>query len=313
MGGVSVVGEVVAEFTLEASAAATRIGDIDEAAAAGDPSTTESVMQYVKQLVNILVGTAGVTTFPAEAPPGNAVSLAEVIRAIHADVTGLNGAAMRGTDNAALASVVGTLADAAAAGDPTVSDTLMQYAKQLINVLIGTAGVATFPSAAAPGNAVSLAEVLRAIYDDSNELQGDWADAGRLDAILDARASQATADAIETDTQNIQSRLPAALVGGRMDSDMGGISSSAAAADNLEQSALGIVTGAAVGTPTTTVIDTDLTETTNDHYNGRILTFVTGAVAGQSTDITGYNGTTKELTVTALTNAPAATDAFVIT
>ena len=77
-----------------------KLGAVNEAAAAGDPSATESVMQYVKQIVNILVGTAGVTTFPAESAPANAVSLAEVIRAIHADVTGLNGAAMRGTDSA---------------------------------------------------------------------------------------------------------------------------------------------------------------------------------------------------------------------
>ena len=61
------------------------------------------------------------------------------------------------------------------------------------------------------------------------------------------------------------------------------------------------------------MIDTALTEATDDHYNGRILTFVTGAVAGQSTDITDYNGTTNELTVTALTNAPSSGDAFVIT
>ena len=87
---------------------------------------------------------------------------------------------MRGTDSAALASVLGALADAAAAGDPTSSDTVMQYAKQLINVLVGTAGVTTFPAAAAPANAVSLAEVLRAVYDDSNDLQanqGAWATA----------------------------------------------------------------------------------------------------------------------------------------
>jgi hypothetical protein len=71
---------------------------------------------------------------------------------------------MRGTDNAALASVVGALGDAAAAGDPTSADTLMQYAKQLVNVLVGTAGVTTFPAAVAPGNGVSLAEALRATY-----------------------------------------------------------------------------------------------------------------------------------------------------
>ena len=67
------------------------IGEENASAAAGDPSTTESLMQYLKQLVNVLVGTTGVTTFPAEAAPANNVSLAEVIRAIHADVTGLNG------------------------------------------------------------------------------------------------------------------------------------------------------------------------------------------------------------------------------
>ncbi len=77
-----------------------KLGAVNEAAAAGDPSATESVMQYVKQIVNILVGTAGIAAFPAEAAPANLVSLAEVIRAIHADVTGLAGSVMRGTDGA---------------------------------------------------------------------------------------------------------------------------------------------------------------------------------------------------------------------
>lgn len=77
-----------------------KLGAVNESAAAGDPSATESVMQYVKQIVNILAGSAGVVTYPAEAAPGNAISLAEVISAIHADVTGLSGSAMRGTDSA---------------------------------------------------------------------------------------------------------------------------------------------------------------------------------------------------------------------
>ncbi len=79
---------------------------------------------------------------------------------------------MVGTDGAALASVLGALTDAAADGDPTTGETLMQYIKQGINVLVGTAGVVTFPSAAAPGDAVSLAEIIRSIYDDSNSLDG---------------------------------------------------------------------------------------------------------------------------------------------
>jgi len=141
--------------------------------------------------------------------------------------------AMRGTDNAALASVLGALADAASADDPTTADTLMQYVKQLINILIGAAGIANLRAAAAPANAVSLSEMIRAIYDDSNELQGDWVNAGRLDAILDARASQTTVDNIETDTQNIQTRLPTALVSSRMDSTVDATGMESGAVDNI--------------------------------------------------------------------------------
>lgn len=103
------------------AALASVLGALTDAAAAGDPTTADTVMQYIKQLINVLIGTAGIGTFPAEAAPANAVSLAEVIRAIHADVTGLNGDAMRGTDSAALASVCteARLAELAAANLPT--------------------------------------------------------------------------------------------------------------------------------------------------------------------------------------------------
>lgn len=90
------------------------------------------------------------------------------------------------------------------------------------------------------------------------------------------------------------------------------ISGSVTAADKLELSALQIVSGTAQGTPTATLIDTDLTEATNDHYNGRILIFTSGANINQARTITDYNGTTKELTTDAFTEAPAAGDAFII-
>ncbi|KKL79415.1 hypothetical protein LCGC14_2015080 [marine sediment metagenome] len=87
------------------AALASVVGALTDGAADGDPTTAETLMQYIKQLINIMVGTAGVVAFPVEAAPGNGVSLAEVIRAIHADVTGLNGSAMIGTNSAALATV----------------------------------------------------------------------------------------------------------------------------------------------------------------------------------------------------------------
>lgn len=140
-----------------------------------------------------------------------------ILDTIAADVVNIDGAAMRGTDNAALASVVGALADAAADGDPTSADTVMQYVKQLINILVGTAGVVTFPAEAAPANAVSLAEVLRAIHADVTGLNGDamrGTDSAALASVCtEARLSEldeATAgkmanqvDEIRTDTGEI--------------------------------------------------------------------------------------------------------------
>jgi hypothetical protein len=51
----------------------------------------------------------------------------------------------------------------------------------LYDVLAGVNGIAVWMAAAAPGNNVSLHEVIRSIYDDTNELQGDWVNGGRLD------------------------------------------------------------------------------------------------------------------------------------
>lgn len=154
---------------------------------------------------------------------------------------------------------------------------------------------------------------LDSILADTNELQADWANGGRLDTILDARASQVTSDAIETDTQDIQSRLPAALVSGKMDSDTIAISGSTLAADKLEASALTIVSGAAVaGTLSTTQMTTDLTEATDDHYDGRIIIWTSGALKDQASDITDYAGSNFLLTFTAVTEAPVATDTFIL-
>lgn len=117
--------------------------------------------------------------------------------------------------------------------------------------------------------------------------------------------------AVKADTDDIQTRLPAALVGGRMDSNASAIAGVAASAVNLEQGAFALVRGTTAGVPTTTVIPTDLSETTVDHYKGRIVTFTSGALDGQASDITGY-GATGDLTVTALTEAPGAGLTFVI-
>ena len=68
-------------------------------------------------------------------------------------------------------------------------------------------------------------------------------------------------------------------------------------------------------TPTTTEFQADdITEATADHYNGRIVIFTSGVLAGQATDITDYAavGGIGQFTVTAMTEAPANNDTFII-
>lgn len=90
------------------------------------------------------------------------------------------------------------------------------------------------------------------------------------------------------------------------------INSNTDAASNLALAARGIVPVTVQSGSTLTVVTTNLTETTDDHYNGRTLLFVTGNLAGQGAEISDYNGTTKSLTVGQLTEAPGSGDIAII-
>ena len=117
---------------------------------------------------------------------------------------------------------------------------------------------------------------------------------------------------LDTQFTTLGGKLPSALVGGRMDANMSAVAGSATAATNLSESALGIVPGACEGTPTTSVIQTDLAEATDDHYIGRVIVFTSGAAAGEASNITDYVGSTGTVTIAPVTTAPSATDKFVI-
>jgi hypothetical protein len=146
---------------------------------------------------------------------------------------------------------------------------------------------------------------------------------GKLDTIdnlIDAEI-QAIIDAlalINADTDDIQSRLPAALVGGRMDSNASAINASTAAAVRLALSAGQIIPGTVdhSGTPaTTTQLDADdITTAAADHYNGRVIIFTSGSLIGQATSISDYAlvAGRGRFTVPALTAAPADNVTFII-
>jgi hypothetical protein len=131
------------------------------------------------------------------------------------------------------------------------------------------------------------------------------------DAVLAALAT------VQGDTNDLQARLPSALTGaGNMKADMLALDGSTLSASRLRRSASLIHDGAVTGAATaTTLIDSGLTHPDNDQLKGRILIFdgnVTAGLREQATDITGFNATTDTLTFTALTQAPAAGDTYVI-
>jgi len=95
--------------------------------------------------------------------------------------------------------------------------------------------------------------------------------------------------------------------------DAASLADSATAAAKLAASAGTIVTGAATATTlTVTTMSTDLTETHDNQYNGRIIIWTNGVLTGQATDITAYTGATKVLTFTGVTTPPSSGDTFVI-
>jgi hypothetical protein len=106
--------------------------------------------------------------------------------------------------------------------------------------------------------------------------------------------------------------LPVLIYTG-ISADMASISGSSTAADKLEASALTIeVAAAAAGTLSTTQMTTTLTEATSSHYIGRVIIWTSGVLLRQASPITAYDGGTKMLTFTAVTEAPTAGDTFII-
>jgi len=161
---------------------------------------------------------------------------------------------------------------------------------------------------------------------------------------------QAELDGIQQNTEDIQSRLPAALVSGRMDASVGAMAANVLTASALATDAVTEIVGAtadavwdeayaghttagsfgkvldtlrkanyvtegsvaAGGTPTTTSFRTNLTEP-NDTFNNQTLLFISGALAGESVPILTFANTNGLITTQdALTVAPTAADEFVI-
>jgi hypothetical protein len=154
----------------------------------------------------------------------------------------------------------------------------------------------------AGATAPTAAEIRTEIDSNSTQLAAIVSAVDTVDNFLDTEIA-----AIKAKTDSLTF-----TVANQVDANVLGISGSTTAADALEAGALGTVRLTVGAGSTTTAIATNLTEATNDHYNGRVIVFLTGALAGQAGSITDYVGATKVLTVSALTEAPADTDTAII-
>jgi hypothetical protein len=146
------------------------------------------------------------------------------------------------------------------------------------------------------------------------QISGDSTAADNLEAMLDGTGGTTLTTDITGDITGTIDTVTD--VTNEVSADMVKISGDATAANNLEESATQVILSAVNdpgGAATTTVFITDLTEATDDHYKGRVVIFYGGgALDGQASDITAYNGTTKALTVSTLTDTPADNEKFMI-
>lgn len=98
--------------------------------------------------------------------------------------------------------------------------------------------------------------------------------------------------------------------------DVGSINSSTTAAQNLSVSADTMEIGTAVaGTLSTSQMSTDITEATDHHFIGRSIIWTSGVLIKQASVITGYtgwDGSKSIITYETVTEAPSASDTFII-
>ncbi len=67
--------------TATGCALASVLGALDDSAAAGDVTTSDTLMQYLKQLLNEISGSVGIGAMPTAADPANGINLFEMLRA----------------------------------------------------------------------------------------------------------------------------------------------------------------------------------------------------------------------------------------
>jgi len=340
---VSAVGEVVGAFSIGRSAAAVDLANATDGLGALK-TLIDALNDFDPSATNVSVGSIAANAINAASINAGAITSGK-FAAGAITATSIASSALNGKGNwnigktgytltQAFPANFSTLAITAPTGRVTAGTVIDKTGYSISGTLTTLDGlnnlsaadvnaeVDTAISDAALATAASLATVdsnVDAILTDTNELQtnqGDWATATGFATAADLVTVDANVDAILVDTGTT---IPAQITAlndfnpATDTVDVGALGGDTAALANLAASAGTMLTGAAVtGTLSTTEMTTDLTEATDDHYNGRVIIWTSGVLVNQATDITDYNGTTKALTYTATTEAPSNGDTFII-
>ncbi len=357
VGGVSVVGEVIGSFSIEARSAlmpttAARTLDVSAAGEAGldwanvgSPTTTVG-------LSGTTVATVTTTTTATNVTTVNGLAANVITAAATAADFGTEVAAAVWDRDATLSQTQGTFGQAI--GDPVLdADTLWGLANTNLDAATSSRMAtyaqptgflaATFPgSVASPTNITAATGVVLsgvthtgAVIPTVSVLTGhtpqtgdSFARIGATGSGLTSLASQASVtavdDFVDTEIADIQARLPAALVGGRMDSSTGAMAANVVTAAAVADGAIDRATFAAdtglqtfrsntaqAGAATTITLDAGASAVDN-FYNNALVVLTGGTGVGQSRFISAYVGATRVATVAAWVTNPDATTTFAI-
>lgn len=145
----------------------------------------------------------------------------------------------------------------------------------------------------------------------TGEVGLDWANIGSPTTTVGLSGTTVkTATDVETDTQDIQARLPAALVSGRIDASVGAMASGVVTATAVADGAIDRATFAAdtglqttrsntaqAGAAGTITLDASASAV-DDFYKGELIYLTGGTGVGQVRICTAYVGSTKVATIT---------------
>ena len=175
-----------------------------------------------------------------------------------------------------------------------LNGTAIRYQSRLITGFNPATDTLTFAPALTAGVTTEVYVILPANNVDLWGING-VAQTATLDTIKVETAS------LQTDTNDLQTRLPAALVSGRMDSSVGAMAANTLTASALASDAVVEIRAVASGTVDastgTQMQDAARTEADVDYWKGNILLITSGVCVGEARMITAFDPTTDTMTV----------------